>query len=305
MTSQNAPTLPCELLTVGDVVRYATTCFAQAGLHFGHGTDNAGDEAFALVMQTLSLPFDAPPYVYAARLTDAERTELARRLERRVTGREPLPYVTGEAYFCGLPFAADHRALIPRSPIGELVETRFDPYVALPEGARVLDMCTGGGCLAVACAVWHNDLTVDAVDIDTGALALARENVTRHAVEDRVRLIESDGFAALPVDGRYDLIIANPPYVPASSIEALPAEYTHEPLRALASGDDGLDLVRRLMREAAGYLQPDGAMLMEVGESAAALIAEVGPLPLVWCEFARGGDGVFLVEAAALRAATE
>ncbi|MEO1573648.1 MAG: 50S ribosomal protein L3 N(5)-glutamine methyltransferase, partial [Pseudomonadota bacterium] len=265
--------------------------------------DNAGDEAHALVMLTLSLPFEVPAYVYAAALTAPERDRLAKRLHRRIHDRVPLPYVTGQAFFCGLPFSVDPRVLIPRSPIAELIESRFDPYVALPEGARVLDMCTGGGCLAIAAAVWHPDITVDAVDIDSGALAVARDNVARHDVADRVNLVQSDGFGAVPKDRRYDLIIANPPYVPTSSMATLPAEYTHEPSLALEAGSDGLDLARQLMREAPSFLAPDGALLMEVGEAAAALIEDTGPLPLVWCEFERGGDGVFVVDAASLNAA--
>lgn len=309
MLSINAATepagLPSEIRTVGDAVRFATSRFARAGLHFGHGTDNAGDEAHALVMQTLALPFAVPDYIYAAALTAEERAQLAQSVHRRAVGREPLPYVTGRAYFCGLEFAVDPRVLIPRSPIGELIEARFDPYVALPEGARVLDMCTGGGCLAIATAVWHEDVTVDAVDIDADALEVASDNVQRHGVADRVNLIQSDGFEAVPADRHYDLIIANPPYVPSASMATLPKEYAHEPSLALAAGDDGLDLVRHLLRAAPAHLAHDGALLMEVGEAAAALIDAVGPLPLVWCEFSRGGDGVFVVDAASLNAARD
>ncbi len=303
MASTNASNLPDELRTVGDVVRYGASRFARAGLHFGHGTDNAGDEAHALVMQVLSLPFAVPDYVYNAALTEAERRRLAQCIERRANGREPLPYITGRAYFCGLEFAVDRRVLIPRSPIAELIEARFDPYAALPEGARVLDMCTGGGCIAIATAVWHDDVVVDAVDIDAGALEVAADNVARHGVADRVNLIQSDGFANVPGDRHYDLIVANPPYVPTASMQALPAEYTHEPSLALAAGDDGLGVVRQLLRDAPAHLAADGALLMEVGEAAAALMAAVGPLPLIWCEFARGGDGVFVIDAASLNAA--
>lgn len=303
MSPINAVALPPEIRTVGDAVRFATTRFGEENLFYGHGTDNAGDEAHALVMLTLSLPFEVPPYVYNAALTAAERNRLAECLHRRIHDRVPLPYITGEAFFCGLGFRVDERVLIPRSPIAELIQSRFDPYVALPNGARVLDMCTGGGCLAIAAAVWHPDITVDAVDIDRGALEVARDNVARHDVADRVRLIQSDGFDAVPADRRYDLIIANPPYVPTSSMATLPVEYTHEPSLALEAGRDGLDLVRQLMRRAPEYLARDGALLMEVGEAAAALIEDVGPLPLVWCEFERGGDGVFVVDAASLIAA--
>ncbi|MEM6640454.1 MAG: 50S ribosomal protein L3 N(5)-glutamine methyltransferase [Pseudomonadota bacterium] len=293
-------TLPDEIRTVGDAVRYMTSRFYGAGLWFGHGTDNAGDEANALVMQSLGLPFDSAPYVYAAALTEPERSLLAERMSRRIDQREPLAYITGRAWFCGLEFEVDPRVLIPRSPIGELIASRFDAYAALPDGARVLDMCTGGGCLAIACAVWHPDLEVDAVDVSSDALAVARANVARHTVEDRVRLIESDGYNALDDQRRYDLIIANPPYVPAKSIALLPAEYRHEPALALAAGADGLDLVRHLVRDAPRFLTENGVLLLEVGEAAAALEAWLAPFEPLWCDFERGGDGVLALDTAAL-----
>ncbi|MFK8015538.1 MAG: 50S ribosomal protein L3 N(5)-glutamine methyltransferase [Gammaproteobacteria bacterium] len=296
-------TTPSELLTVGDWVRFGTSRFAHAQLHFGHGTDNAADEAHALVMHTLGLSFSPPAYVYAAALTAAERTALGELIHRRVSERLPLPYLLGSAWFCGLEFQVDERVLIPRSPIGELIEARFEPWAVVPPGGRVLDMCTGSGCIAIACAAWLDDVSVDAVDLDAGALAVARANVAQHQMQHQVRVLESDLYAAL--DGqRYDLIVANPPYVPSSSMAKLPAEYAHEPSFALLAADDGLQLVATLLRDAHRHLTDDGVLLMEVGESAEAFAQRYPELPVMWCEFERGGDGVFAIDARALRDAS-
>ena len=297
---KNMPTLPAEICTVGDAVRFATSRLAASDVFFGHGTANAADEAHALVMQCLHLDFEVAPYVYAAALTVDERAQLARWLERRIEGREPLPYIAGQAWFTGLAFEVDPRVLIPRSPIGELIETRFDPWMALPDGARILDMCTGSGCIAIACAVWLDDVSVDAVDNDPAALDVARANAARHAVEDRVRVLESDVFEALTDTPSYDLIIANPPYVPDTSMAQLPAEYKHEPRQALRADQDGLALAHRILREAPEFLAEDGVLLMEVGESASAIAAAYEHLPFIWCEFERGGDGVLVIDKAGL-----
>ncbi|MFK7886687.1 MAG: 50S ribosomal protein L3 N(5)-glutamine methyltransferase [Gammaproteobacteria bacterium] len=294
--------LPSEIKTVGDAVRFATSRLAVTDAFFGHGTATAADEAHALVMQCLHLGFDVAPYVYAAALTAAEKVKLANWLERRIERREPLPYIVGEAWFTGLAFHVDPRVLIPRSPIGELIETRFDPWLALPDNARILDMCTGSACIAIACAVWLPDVTVHAVDNDADALAVAQTNVARHGVEERVELIHSDVFTAVESEAPYDLIIANPPYVPEVSMQTLPAEYAHEPRHALHADDDGLALAQRILRDAPRYLADDGVLMMEVGESAAALDAACAHLPFVWCEFERGGDGVLVIDKAGLAA---
>lgn len=289
-----------DLHTVADWVRFAATSFARAGLHFGHGTATAADEARALVWHELALDFDAPDYFYAARVTASERERLLDAVRRRVTERLPLPYLTGEAWFCGLSFEIDPRALIPRSPIGELIEARFEPWLRKTRGARILDMCTGSGCIAVAAAVYLDDARVDAADIDADALALAASNVARHGVGDAVSLYRSDLFEALPA-ARYDLIVCNPPYVPDASMASLPPEYRHEPAAALRADDGGLAIVARLLRAAPHYLADDGVLVLEVGESAARFEATWPALPVTWCEFERGGEGVMVIEAEALR----
>ena len=292
--------IPPELQSIADWVRYATSRFAHAELFFGHGTDNPADEAHALVMHTLGLPFAPPNYVYPARLTEAECERLHSLIERRIDERLPLPYLLGRAWFCGMEFEVDARVLIPRSPIGELIEAGFAPWAALPPGGRVLDMCTGSGCIAIACAAWLDDISVDAVDIDDDALMVARANVARHQMQDVVRVMASDLYSALNNE-RYNLIIANPPYVPATSMLTLPPEYAHEPAAALVADEDGLALVHALLCDASNHLTEDGVLIMEVGESADAFIARYPTLPILWCEFERGGDGVFAINAQALR----
>ncbi len=297
-------TPPKQLLTVGDWIRYATSRFAHASLHYGHGTDNPADEAFALVMQCLRLDFKPPAYVYEAALTDDETHALFGLIGRRIDERVPLPYLFGRAWFCGLEFEVDPRVLIPRSPIAQLIQDGFEPWAALEPGARILDMCAGSACIGIACAKWLDDVVVDAAEIDEGALDVARANVARHDVADRVTLIQSDLFSALG-DQRYDLIIANPPYVGAPSMAALPAEFEHEPARALHAEQGGLALVHQLLANAAHHLTDDGVMLVEVGESADALVAAYPTLDILWCEFEHGGDGVFAVTAHTLRAASD
>ena len=288
-----------SLQTVGDWIRYAASRFNQADLTFGHGTANAADEARALVYGALALDFDSPDYFLAGRVTGAEARRIAGLLDRRVAERRPLPYLTGEAWFCGLRFFVDERVLIPRSPIAELIANGFAPWLRADGELRVLDMCTGSGCIAIACALYLDATQVDAVDVDGDALAVARENVARHGLTDVVRLVQSDLFAGLD-GGPYDLIVCNPPYVSTASVDALPPEYGHEPRAALQAGADGLAFVERLLADAASYLAEDGIMVVEVGESAAAFVAAYPGLPVTWCEFERGGDGVFVIEAAAL-----
>ncbi len=304
MNAPESAPAPTALPTVGDWIRIAASRFNEAGLHFGHGTANAADEACALVFHALHLDFDSPGYFFACHVTPDEGRRIEGLIQRRVTERRPLPYLTGEAWFCGLPFDVDERVLIPRSPIAELIESGFEPWLGRSRGARVLDLCTGSGCIAIACALHLEDALVDAADIDVDALEVARANVERHALADRVRVVQSDLFAGL--DGRvYDLIVCNPPYVAAASLAQLPAEYGHEPRGALLADDDGLAFVHRLIAEASRHLADDGALVVEVGESAAAFEAAYPDLPVSWCEFERGGEGVFAIEAAALPAVDE
>lgn len=282
-----------ELSTVLDYVRWGTSRFNEAGLHFGHGTDNAWDEALQLVMHTLHLPLGSKPEVLQARLTMEERRELMGLLERRVDERLPLPYLTNEAHFCGLEFYVDERVLVPRSPIGELIRNDFQPWLQV-EPLAVLDLCCGSGCIGIACAEAFPEARVDLADIDSGAVEVAQININRHRLNERVRAVQSDLFAGL--DGfSYELIVCNPPYVDARDLAEMPEEYRAEPEIALGSGDDGLDFTRRLLREAADHLQPDGLLVCEVGNSWEALEAAFPTVPFTWPEFADGGHGVFVI----------
>lgn len=251
-----------------------------------------------MASSVLGLAPDFDPGVFAQQLDSGPVARLDALLERRIETRKPLAYLLGEAWFAGLRFQVDENVLVPRSPLAELIVGGMLPWLGFTRPLDVLDVGTGSGCIAAALARHWPALRVDAIDVSPAALDVARANVARLGVADRVRLLESDLFAAL--DGcRYDLIIANPPYVPADSMATLPAEYRHEPALALAGGDDGLDIVRRLLDQAADHLTPGGFLLLEVGEAAPALQALLGPVPAVWLEFEYGGEGVALLDRAA------
>jgi ribosomal protein L3 glutamine methyltransferase len=293
---------PPELETLADFVRWAASRFEAAGLSYGHGTDNALDEAAALVLHTLHLPPDLHQAWFSCRLTAAEREAVMERVERRIEQRLPLPYITGEAWFAGLAFEVNRHVLVPRSPMAELIGAGFQPWVQPEAVSRIADVGTGSGCIAVACALAMPQAEVDAIDISDEALAVARRNIERHGVEDRVTARRSDLLTALPAEPRYQLIVSNPPYVDAEAMASLPPEYRHEPELGLTGGDDGLVLVRRLLREAADRLTADGVLVCEVGYSQPAFEAAFPRLPVTWVEFEHGGTGVFVVDAAALRA---
>lgn len=283
-----------QLHTVRDYVRWGMTQFQRAGVFYGHGTDNAYDEALVLILHTLHLPHDCVPQVLDARLTQAEREQVMNVLETRYQKRMSAPYITGEAWFAGVPFHVDKRVLIPRSPIAELIEAGFEPWLGDRYPARILDLCTGGGCIGIACALFFSDAEVVLGDISSDALVVAELNIERHHVESRVQVMQSDLFA--DVGGEcFDLIVSNPPYVDARDIAELPAEFRHEPMLALAAGEDGLDLARRILREAASHLTRDGLLIVEVGNSWEALEAAYPQVPFTWLEFERGGHGVFLL----------
>lgn len=280
--------------TILDFIRFGASEFARAGLSFGHSYDNALDEATQLVLHALHLPHDLPPVYAAARLTRAEREEVLALFRRRIEERIPTCYLIGEAWFAGLCFACDQRALVPRSPIAELIESGFSPWIDHLEVRKALDMCTGGGCIGIAMAVHNPDWQVDCADLSQEALTLAGENVERFEVADRVRLVHSDLFGSLG-GCRYDLIVSNPPYVTHSEYAAMPPEYTHEPKLGLTSGDDGLDLTLRLLDEAAGHLNEGGVLIVEVGESQRALETLLPQVPFAWVEFKVGQMGVFVL----------
>lgn len=285
-----------ELQTIRDFVRWAVSRFNEAGLYFGHGTETAWDEAIALILHTLHLPFDINPTVMDARLTKSEHAGLTKLLHRRIDERIPVAYLTHEAWFCGLPFYVDERVLIPRSPIAELIDKEFQPWIEPHLIHEILDLCTGSGCIAIACAKMFPEANVDASDISADALAVAKMNVLRHEAEQQVQLIQSNLFDSLPAK-KYDLIVSNPPYVDADDMASLPKEFLHEPALGLAAGPDGLEFVSRILQKAADYLNPQGILIVEVGNSEHALAEQFPDVPFTWLEFEHGGGGVFMLTA--------
>ncbi|HUH56599.1 MAG TPA: 50S ribosomal protein L3 N(5)-glutamine methyltransferase [Rhodanobacter sp.] len=284
-----------ELASIIDFIRYGASRFAAAELTFGHSHDNPIDEATHLVLASLHLPPDIPPAYGAGRLTAEERANVLSLIERRVSERLPVAYLVGETWFAGLKFKSDRRALVPRSPIAELIESGFAPWLDERPVERALDLCTGSGCIGIAMAEYNPDWRVDIVDISDEALSLARENIAFQHLEGRVNAIRSDLFAGV-ADQRYDLIVSNPPYVTEDEYAALPGEYAHEPKLGLTSGADGLDLCLRMLDEAADHLTDGGLLIVEVGESEQALAALLPQVPFVWIEFKVGQMGIFALE---------
>lgn len=289
-----------ELKTIRDFIRFAMTSFTEAGLYYGHGTDNAWDEAVALVLHTLHLPHHIDVSMLDANLVKDEQVKLINFIDERVEKRIPVAYLTHEAWFAGLPFYVDERVLIPRSPIAELVENQFQPWVRPEKVNTILDLCTGSGCIAIACAKAFPRVEVHASDISEEALAVAKTNVLRHAVEDRVHLYVSDLFNAVP-QRRFDIIVSNPPYVNAEEMSALPPEYLHEPMLGLRAGKEGLDIILKILQQAGKFLQPTGVLIVEVGNSDTALIEKFPQVAFNWLEFQRGDGAVFLLTAEQLQ----
>ncbi len=272
----------------------------EAGLYFGHGTADAFDEAAALVLHGLHLPPDVHEGYLQAVLTTSERRTVVKQLERRIRERKPAAYINQRAWFMGLPFYVDERVLVPRSPIAELIECRFAPWIDPDPIARVLDLCTGSGCIGIACAHVFPEAHVDLADISADALVIARRNVHDHGLEGRCELVQSDLFDRL-AGRRYDLIVSNPPYVSEIEMRSLPAEYHHEPVIGLAAGEQGLDAVLAILRHARDHLNEDGVLVMEVGATGPVLDERFPEVDFIWLELERGGEGVFLMTAEQLQ----
>jgi ribosomal protein L3 glutamine methyltransferase len=275
------------------MLRWTVSRLNAANVYYGHGTDNPWDEAVQLVLPSVFLPLDIPEDMHTARLTSSERHRIVERVIRRVNERVPVAYLTNKAWFCGMEFYVDERVLVPRSPIGELIDNRFSGILR-DKPQHILDMCTGSGCIAIACAYAFPETEVDAVDISADALAVAERNIEAHGVENWVTPIRSDLFREL-VSLQYDLIVTNPPYVDEEDMSDLPQEYRHEPELGLASGTDGLKLTRRILACAPDYLTEQGVLICEVGNSMVHLMEQYPEIPFTWLEFENGGDGVFML----------
>jgi ribosomal protein L3 glutamine methyltransferase len=294
------PAARSELVTVRDFIRYAVSRFNAAGLFFGHGNDNAWDEAVYLTLHTLSLPLDRLEPFLDARLLPSERDALLDIYRRRCEERLPAAYLTNEAWLGEHRFYIDERVIVPRSFIAELLQEQLTPWVEDPWSIEsALDLCTGSGCLAILTALAFPEAQVDAVDLSPDAIAVAQRNVADYDLQDRIEIIRSDALTQL-TGKRYDLIISNPPYVNAESVAALPPEYLHEPEMALGSGDDGLDFTRIILREAKKHLNENGLLVVEIGHNREALEAAYPSLPFTWLDTAAGDEYVFMLQAADL-----
>lgn len=290
-----------KAVTLRNSIEEASLQFERADLFYGHGTDNPWDEAVYLVFSTLGISFQEDDSVMSRIVTPEQQRVIAGLVDRRINERIPVAYLVGEAWFAALPFKVDARVLIPRSPIAELIADRFEALLP-EEPQRILDLCTGSGCIGIACALAFPEAGVDLADISEDALSLARENVRRHHVEGRVNVLRSDLFAQLQPG--YDLIVTNPPYVSREEVDELPSEYRHEPELGLVSEDDGLDIPVQILRQAATFLNDGGVLIMEVGYSWTALADRLPHVPFLWLEFANGGEGVCMLTKAQLQQIT-
>ncbi|WP_019555861.1 50S ribosomal protein L3 N(5)-glutamine methyltransferase [Thiomicrorhabdus arctica] len=283
------------LESITDFVRWGGSIFAKAELYFGHGTDNAFDESKVLVFYALNLPMIIPENYWLSRLTTQEKQAVTELFRRRIENRKPAAYLTGEAWFAGIRFKVNESTLVPRSPIAELINQKYEPWVNPETVSHVLDLCTGSGCIGIASLQAFPNAQVDLVDISTDALEVAQANIELYGLEDFAQVIESDLFSALQ-GKQYDLIVSNPPYVDVIEMDALPAEFQQEPRLGLEAGADGLDLVRRILAEAPLYLKEEGVLIVEVGVSQYYMESVYPELPLYWFEFEHGGEGVFAIQ---------
>ena len=290
----NVNALSEDLQTIRDYLRWAASRFLEAEIFYGHGTDSAWDEAVHLVLQALYLPLDIDNRILDARLTHLERQKVIKWVYRRVVDRVPLPYLTKTSWFAGMKFYVDQRVIVPRSPIGELIRNEFEPWVNHSNVQCVLDLCTGSGCIGIASAQVFIDAKVVLSDISEDALAVAARNIKQHNVEKRVTTVHSDLFTAL-TGQKFDLIISNPPYVDMENLASMPQEYLKEPALGLGSGEDGLEIARKILVEAIDYLNKDGVLIVEVGNSQYALQEAFQMVPFTWLNFEDGGDSVFLL----------
>lgn len=292
--------LGCQLHSIGDFIRYAASQFNQADLYFGHGTDNAWDEAIILVMYVLALPSTLSEHTMQCRLTEDEKQQILSVIARRIDEKLPAAYITQQAIFAGLPFYVDQRVLVPRSPLGEYIERRFSPLIDEKRKlTSILDLCTGSGCIAIACAHYFPEADVDALDLSVEALNVAQINIENHQLTAQVIPIQSDVFSGVQGQ-KYDLIVTNPPYVDEEDVDSLPDEFTHEPALGLGSGVDGLTITRQILAEAQYHLNDDGLLICEVGNSQVHLLASYPEVPFTWLNFERGGHGVFMLTKAQL-----
>jgi ribosomal protein L3 glutamine methyltransferase len=285
-----------EMHTLRDVLRWTTSHFNNADLFYGHGNADAFNDALQLILHCLHLPVTEFPEVFAdARLSVAEKQTIAELVHRRITERIPVPYLTHEAWFAGLAFYVDDRVLIPRSPFAELIEESFSPWLQEPDSVNsILDLCTGGGCIAIACAYAFPHASIDAVDISQDALDVAKINITKHQVDDQVHIIKSDLWREL-AEQKYDVIVSNPPYVGAQEMTTLPAEYRHEPTSALEAAENGLALVEKILLHAAKHLTDMGLLFVEVGNSDYATMERWPDIDFLWLDFEHGGHGIFML----------
>ena len=281
-----------KLGSIGVALDSISTLFEQSDLYMGHGTDNAWDEALFLILTLMGLPLDSDRSVLSRKISDEDSEKIINAVIRGVIDKEPLPYILNQAWFMGMPFYVDPRVLIPRSPFAELIRSGFSPWVQ-GDVNTILEIGTGSGCMSIAAATVFTEATIDACDVDTQALSVASKNVRHYQLGDRVTLIHSDVFSG--VTGRYDIIMSNPPYVGVEEMRTLPEEYSHEPVSALEASDNGLGIVDRIIKQASDYLNDNGVLFVEVGNSMDLVQQVYRHLPLIWLNFESGGHGVFMI----------